>query len=150
MKLLRTLLIWIAGAALLLAMATDTLAMIGRQIHVPLLGTIELVQAAVLVAACGALLIAALERSHARVHLLLDRMPGRMREIMERMHALSTATLHLALLVASAWLAVDLWQGHEESELLRIPYRPLRVIVVVTLVFLLLHSLQRVFRKEGR
>jgi TRAP-type transport system small permease protein len=150
MKLLRTLLIWIAGLALLLAMAIDTLAMIGRQVHVPLLGAIELVQAAVLVAGCGALLIAALEHSHARVHLLLDRMPGPVRHFLERMHALSTAVLYAALLVGSAWLAVDLWHGHEESELLRIAYRPLRVIVVLTLLLLLLHSLGRVLRRTTR
>jgi TRAP-type C4-dicarboxylate transport system permease small subunit len=147
MKMLRTLLIWIPGSALLLAMVTDALAMLGRQIHVPLLGTIEVVQAAVLVAGCGALLIAALERSHARVHLLLDRMPATTRGHLERMHALSTAVLHAALLAGSAWLAIDLWRGHEESELLRIPYRPLRVILVATLVLLLLHSLQQLFRK---
>jgi TRAP-type transport system small permease protein len=150
MKLLRTLLIWIPGLALLLAMATDTLAMIGRQIHIPLLGAIELVQAAVLVAGCGALLIAALEQSHARVHLLLNRMSGPTRHVLERMHALSTALLYAALLVGSAWLAVDLWRGHEESELLRIPYRPLRVIVVATLVLLLLHSLRHMFQRNPR
>lgn len=150
MKMLRTLLIWIPGLALLLAMATDTLAMVGRQVHVPLLGAIELVQAAVLVAGCGALLIAALEHSHARVHLLLDRMPGPARHFLERLHALSTAVLYAALLVGSAWLAVDLWQGHEESELLRIPYRPLRVIVVVTLMVLLMHSLRHLFQRTRR
>jgi TRAP-type C4-dicarboxylate transport system permease small subunit len=147
MKLLRTLLIWTAGGALLLATATDTLAMLGRQLHVPLLGAIELVQAAVLVAACGALLVAALEQSHARVHLLLDRLPETVREVLERMHALSTAVLYAALLAGSAWIAIDLWQGHEESELLRIPYRPLRVIVIVTLAVLLLLALRRVLRK---
>jgi TRAP-type C4-dicarboxylate transport system permease small subunit len=150
MKRLRTLLVWIPGGALLLAMTADTLAMLGRQVSVPLLGAIELVQASVLIAACGALLLAALEHAHARVHLLLDRMPGATREFLERMHAVSTSILYAALLVGSAWIAIDLWQGHEESELLRIPYRPLRVIVVVTLTVLLLHTLQRVFRRAAK
>ena len=150
MKFLRTLLIWIPGGALLLAMATDTLAMLGRQVHIPLLGAIEVVQAAVLVAACGALVVAALARSHARVHLLLDRVPGAARGILDRMHAVSTSVLYAALLAGSAWIAVDLWHGHEESELLRIPYRPLRVIVVATLLVLLLHSLQQVVRRKSR
>jgi TRAP-type C4-dicarboxylate transport system permease small subunit len=148
MKLFRTLLIWIPGLALLLAMATDTLAMIGRQVHVPLLGAIEVVQAAVLIAGCGALVVATLERTHARVHLLLDRMSAPTRGTLERLHSLSTALLHAALLAGSAWLAFDLWHGHEESELLRIPYRPLRVIVVVTLTLLLLYSLRNVFRRS--
>jgi TRAP-type transport system small permease protein len=147
MKSLRTLLIWIPGGALLLAMVADTLAMLGRQVSVPLLGAIELVQAAVLIAACGALLIAALEQTHARVHLLVDRMSAATREFLERLHAVSTSILYAALLAGSAWIAFDLWQGHEESELLRIPYRPLRVIVVLTLSVLLLHTLQRMFRK---
>ena len=148
MKSLRSLLIWIPGGALLLAMVTDTLAMLGRQVHVPLLGAIELVQAAVLFGACGALVVAALARSHARVHLLLDRLPTWARGALDRIHAVSTALLYAALLAGSAWIAVDLWHGHEESELLRIPYRPLRVIVVVTLIVLLLHSLQQVFRRK--
>ena len=148
MKVLRTLLVWIPGLALLFAMATDTLAMIGRQVHVPLLGAIELVQAAVLVAGCGALIVATFARTHARVHLLLDRMPAPTREFLERLHALSTAVLHAALLAGSAWLAFDLWQGHEESELLRIPYRPLRVVVVMTLAVLLLHSLRRLVLRK--
>jgi hypothetical protein len=49
------------------------------------------------------------------------------------------------LLVGSGWIAADLWNGHEESELLRIPYRPLRVAVAVTLVVLLVQALQRVW-----
>jgi TRAP-type C4-dicarboxylate transport system permease small subunit len=124
--------------------------MLGRQIHVPVLGAIELVQAAVLIAGCGALLMAALERSHARVHLLLDRLPAATRGVLDRVHGLSTAILYAALLVGSAWIAIDLWHGHEESELLRIPYRPLRVIVVLTFAVLLIHSLQQLVRRRSR
>jgi hypothetical protein len=51
-------LVWLAGGALLVAMATDTMAMLGRHLRLPLLGSIEIVQAAVLVAASGALLLA--------------------------------------------------------------------------------------------
>lgn len=148
MKSWRTLLIWIPGGALLLATATDTIAMLGRQIHVPLLGAIELVQAAVLVGACGALLLAALAHSHARVHLLVDRLTAPTRGILDRLHAVSTAVLYAALLVGSTWIAIDLWHGHEESELLHIPYRPLRVILVATLLLLLLHSLQQIFKRK--
>ncbi len=150
MKLLRTLLVWIAGSALLLAMATDTLAMLGRQIHVPLLGAIELVQAAVLVAAAGALLMAALEDTHARVHLLIDRLPPVVRLLLERVQAMAGAVLYAALLAGSAWIAAELWSGHEESELLRIPYRPLRVIAVVALALLLLHALRRSLTRVSR
>jgi TRAP-type C4-dicarboxylate transport system permease small subunit len=147
MKWLRDALVWAAGGALLLAMVVDTTAMLGRQLHVPLLGAIELVQAAVLFAAAGALLLAAFERSHARVHLLLDHIPPVWRQWLSRMHSVCAVTLYLGLLAGSAWLAADLWHGHEHSELLGGPYRPLRVAVVLTLLVLLLHAARRLWEK---
>jgi len=148
MKRLRELLVWVAGGALLVAMAVDTLAMLGRQLHWPLLGAIELVQAAVLFGSAGALLLAALEYSHARVHLLLDRLPAPSQRPMSRLHAAVEMLLYAGLLAGSAWLALDLWRGHEESELLRIPYRPLRVALVLTLLVLLLLSVRRLLLRS--
>ena len=137
MKQLRAALIWIAGGALLVAMAVDTLAMLGRQVSWPLLGAIELVQAAVLFASAGALVLASLENSHARVHLLLDRLSPRWQAALLRLHQLCALVFFAGLAAGSAWLAWDLWDGHEESELLRVPYRPLRVTLVLALLFLL-------------
>ena len=34
-------------------------------------------------------------------------------------------------MVASVWIARELWAGYEESELLHVPYRPLRVFTVI-------------------
>lgn len=150
MKRLRHLLVWIAGGALLLATATDTLAMLGRQVRLPLLGAIEIVQVAVLVAAAGALLMAALEQAHARVHFLLNRLQHRARSRMERVHAACATVLYAALLAGSVWLTRDLWHGHEHSELLHLPYRPLRVLVVVTLLLLFVHALRRIWRGDSR
>jgi TRAP-type C4-dicarboxylate transport system permease small subunit len=146
---LRSLLIWIAGGALLAAMLVDTLAMIGRQIELPLIGSIELVQAAVLIAGSGALIVATLDAAHARVNLLLDRLPASLRRAFERVHAAAAAVLFAALLAGSAWIALDLWSGHEESELLRIPYRPLRLTLVLALVVLLLLSLRRILKPKS-
>ena len=42
---------------------------------------------------------------------------------------------------------LDLWNGHEESELLHIPYRPLRVALVLVLVALLLDAIRQIVRK---
>lgn len=131
------LLIWIAGGALLVAVLVDALAMVGRQINVPLIGSIEIVEAVVLVAACGGLIIATLERAHARVNILLERLPPDWRMWFRKLHAVAAALFFAALLVGSTWIAVDLWNGHEESELLRIPYWPLRAIVVLALAGLL-------------
>jgi TRAP-type C4-dicarboxylate transport system permease small subunit len=146
----RALLIWLAGGALLLAMVVDTLAMVGRQLHLPLIGSIEIVQAAVLFASAGGLIIAAFDQTHARVQLVLDRLPRSWRGRAERLHALAAALVYTALLVGSVWIAADLWRGHEESELLRIPYRPLRVAVVLALAVLAAQALRRAFRREPR
>lgn len=149
MKWLRDALVWVAGGALLVAMVVDTSAMAGRQLHLPLLGSIELVQAAVLFASAGALLLAALEHSHARVHLLLNRLPESWRSWLARLHAACALVFYLGLLAGSAWIASDLWRGHEHSELLHLPYRPLRVAVVLTLLVLLGHAAWRL-GKRGR
>jgi TRAP-type transport system small permease protein len=143
----RVLLVWIAGGALLVAMLVDTLAMLGRQVRWPLLGAIEIVQAAVLIGACGALLVAARERAHARVHLLLERVGLRTHALLTRLHDIAAAVFYIALLAGSAWIALDLWQGQEESELLRLPYRPLRIITVLTLATLSLMALRSALRR---
>jgi TRAP-type C4-dicarboxylate transport system permease small subunit len=147
---LRTGLIWLAGGALLVAMLVDTLAMIGRQIQLPLIGSIELVQAAVLLAASGALIVATVDAAHARVNLLLDHLAAGPRRLLDRAHSLAAATLFAGLVTGSAWIAIDLWNGHEESELLRIPYRPLRVAVVLAFVLLLLLALRRIWKPASR
>ena len=137
---LRDLLVWIAGGALFVAVAVDTLAMIGRQIRIPLIGSIEIVEAVVLLAASGGLIIATLDHAHARVKLLLERMPARWRHGCYRLHALAAVLLFAGLLAGSLWIAMDLWSGYEESELLGIPYRPLRIATLLTLFTLLVLS----------
>lgn len=150
MKAARSALVWIGGGALLVAMLVDTLAMLGRQFDVPLLGAIEIVQAVVLIGAAGSLLAAALAGAHARVHLLLQRLPPEPRHWFNRVHAVAAALLWAALLAGSLWITIDLWHGHEHSELVGIPYRPLRVILLFVLVVLLVHSLRQALRGEKR
>jgi TRAP-type transport system small permease protein len=146
----RGLLVWVAGGALLVAMTVDTLAMLGRQVRWPLLGAIEIVQAAVLFGACGALLVAARARAHARVHLLLERVSPPVRALLTRAHDLAAFVLYVALLIGSAWIALDLWHGQEESELLRLPYRPLRFVAILTLLTLALMALVSSLRRGER
>jgi TRAP-type C4-dicarboxylate transport system permease small subunit len=143
-------LVWFGGIGLLVAMVTDTLAMLGRHLRMPLIGSIEIVQCAVLVAASASLVLATQHRSHARVHLLLDRLsPAALRRA-ERLNALAGALFTLALLAGSVWIAADLWRGHEESELLRIPYRPLRIVVALMLAALAIINVRRLFGKPVR
>ena len=147
---MKRLLVLAGGAALLVALLTDTLAMLGRHLQWPLLGSIEIVQVAVLVAACSALLVATLAGVHASVHLLLDRAPPRLKRGLQRAHSAGAVLLVASLLMGSLWLTLDLWRGHEESELLRIGYRPLRVLTLLAFAGLLGLFLRQLLRGGRR
>ncbi len=129
------------GFALLGAMAIDTLAVIGRHTGLALHGSIELIQAALLISGIAALIVATLAGTHAIVRLLIDHAPARIRIWMVRSNHILSALFFLTLLIANVWISADMWLGHEASELLGVPYRPLRImanlgLAVVTVVFL--------------
>lgn len=121
--------IWIGGGALLAAVATDTLAVIGRQVGLPLSGSIELMQALVLVSGAVGILLASVAGNHARVRLLIDRLSPKRRQFADRFSDSLTLIFLLAALVGSVWLAIDMWDGHERSEVLGVPWWLLRMIV---------------------
>ena len=132
MTALRSLMIWTGGIALLGATAFDTVAVIGRQVGFAVHGTIELIQAAVLIAGSLALIAATAANNHARVRLLVNRL-DRSREWLERGSDLLTALFVLALLAGSGWLAIDLWGSHEVSEIAGVPWRWLRLFANLAL-----------------
>lgn len=120
--------IWIGGLALLAATLVDTVAVIGRNVGLPFTGSIEVMQALVLVSGGLGIVIATLEQSHARVRLVVDRLPPRARELADRLSNLMTMAFLVLLLVGSGWLALDLWHGHEQSEWLGIPWSAMRMV----------------------
>ena len=97
--------------SLLLAMAVDTLAVVGRHIGIPFPGSIELVQAAILVASSAAILSATLADKHARVHLLTDRMKGKPLAVLKRVQTAVGALFFCALAAGSIWIFIDLRGG---------------------------------------
>jgi TRAP-type C4-dicarboxylate transport system permease small subunit len=113
-----------------------------------LLGSIELMQAAILLASSAAIVLATVANKHAVVHLLIDRLSPRRRALMERVHALLSAVFFAALGVGSLWIAYDLRDGHEQSELLRIPYAPLRIVSIVAVLAVAAIYLARAFAKR--
>ena len=72
---------------------------------------------------------------------------GALTQLPNPVHAVFALVFYAGLLAGSAWIAADLWYGHEESELLRIPYRPLRIAVVLVLITLLLDAMRRLLHK---
>jgi TRAP-type transport system small permease protein len=146
MTRLRRLAVWIGGAALIAATAIDTLAAIGRNVGLPAIGSIELVQAAVLVSGIFGLIFATADDDHARVRLVTDR-HDRGRAFADVVGPLSMALFFAALLTGSLWLAADLWNGHERSELLGVSWRGLRLIANLGLAACIVIALAALFRR---
>ncbi len=142
-------LFYLGAAGLLLAMTVDAVAVVGRHIGWPLLGSIELVQAAILVASSTAMLSATLAGKHATVHMLMDRLSARSRAVMQKTHALLCALFFLALAWGGIWILSDLWHGYEESEVLHIPFMPLRVISIIAVLGVALTFVLRLVHKQG-
>ncbi len=116
----------LGSVGLLLAMGFDVAAVIGRGIGVPLLGSIELIQACVVLAASSSLVGATLGGSHATMHVLVERLRPGVRDALSRTAQLLSALFFAWLAAGSIWVASELWPGRESTELLRLPIAPLR------------------------
>lgn len=125
-------LFYVGSAGLLCVMLVEAAAVIGRHIGRPVMGALEIAQAAILPAACAGMLITTLHGAHAAVHMLIERVPAHARRWIERAGALLAAVFFAALCAGAAWLAREYWNSYEQSEVLHIPFRPLRVLVAIT------------------
>jgi TRAP-type transport system small permease protein len=128
---------FVAGATGLLAtMAIEAVAVLGRHVGLPVLGSIELVQAAVVLMGSSALVGTTLRDRHASVHLLTERLAPRPRDRMRRVAYAASALFFAFLLIGSLILVHDLWNGDERSELLGLPYAPLRLLFVASIALI--------------
>ena len=137
MERLKTLMIWTAGIGLVTAAMINLLAVIGRHTGILFKGSIELVQVAVLIAGSLSLIAATIGRNHARVHLLLDRLVGDAADRGEGVCTALSILFYLALLAGSCWLAADLWNSQEVSELVGVPWRAMRLFLNAALMIVL-------------
>jgi TRAP-type transport system small permease protein len=138
----------VGGFALVGAMAVDFIAVIGRQTGIPLLGSIELVQVLVGISGAMALLVATLKDSHAVVRLLMANIDARHAARLQRVNTLAAALFFLALTAGSAWILLELWNAHEETELLRLPLWPLRMLIVAALLVTSILFMRKSWRRS--
>ena len=141
-------LFYVGSGGLLCMMLVEAAAVIGRHVGIPVTGALEIVQAAIVPAACAGMLIATSRHAHAAVHMLTGRLPRGPRRWMERLGALLASLFCAALCGGAAWLAVEYWSSFEQSEVLHIPFRPLRVLVALTAAALAVAFLHGAFRRE--
>lgn len=121
----------LGSVGLIAATASDALAVAGRHLGFTLIGSIEMVQAAVVVLASAAMLAVTIGRGHASVHMVTSRLRPRARTRLARTAALASAAVFLLLAGGSGWILAELWHGHEQTELLHLPLRWLRLLWIV-------------------
>ena len=144
----------LGSIALLLAMASDALAVVGRHAGMPLLGSIELVQTCIVLAASSAMIAATVSGGHAVVHIVIERVGPRWKRALAVVSSLLGALVFGLLAAGSIWLTADLWHGGERTEILDLPIQPLRLFwcasaTVIAVVFLL-EAAAQVVRRGGR
>lgn len=143
-------LFYMGALGLIAATAVEAIAVSGRFLSRPLHGALEIMQAAVLITACVSMLTATLESSHATVRLLLNRVGPRFKAVLTRAAALVSALFFAGLLIASVWLAIEHWNDYEETELLHIPLRPLRLLCVLSmLIIFAVYAYRALTRRRG-
>ena len=128
----------VGGVGLVGAALMDGVAVLGRHVGFGFLGSIELSQAFVCLAASGSIVLATLSATHATVHMVTDRLDDtgkrRLRIFADLLFVLTFA----AMLGGGLWVFADMWPGAEQSELLHIPYKPLRLLWLVALASVIL------------
>ena len=139
----------VGSLGLLGAMLVDFAAVIGRRSGVPLLGSIELSEVCIVCMASASLLGVTLDRGHASVHLLTERLAERPKRAFARASDALSAVFFAFILGGSALLAFELWNGSEQSELLGVPIVPLRVIFCASLTGITICFVVRAFARKA-
>jgi TRAP-type C4-dicarboxylate transport system permease small subunit len=139
----------VGGCSLLAAMTVETVTVLLRNAGMTVYGSIEMVEAAILIASSCALVIATLNRSHAKVRILHNRLSGKVRKYVERANNLCSALFFFALTAGQVWIASDMWLAYEQSEVLAIPYFPLRCVASLATLVTGLAYLRRLLGRES-
>ena len=142
-------LFYVGAIGLLLAMGVEALAVFGRHAGSPFFGAIEIIQTAILLTASSAMVSTTMTRTHAGVTLLTDRIGTRARGVLRRISALLSVLFFAGLAAGSLWLTLDAWNEYEQSELLHIPFRPLRVISFAAVAAIAVLFVREMFTSRG-
>lgn len=143
---LRRLLLGLGSAALLLAMASDALAVLGRHTGFAVNGSIELFQVCAVIALSSAIVLATIDARHAAVDLLLGRVSDRGKARLRLVGALASAAAFGLITAGSVWVACDLWATHEMTEQLGIPLLGFRLFWIACCIAVTVFYLRALWR----
>lgn len=141
-------LFFIGSAGLLCMMLVEAAAVVGRHIGMPVMGALEIVQFAIVPAACASMLIATLQGAHAAVHMITERMPHIAQDWALRIGSALAGGCFAALTVGSAWLAIEYWNTFEQTEVLDLSLRPLRLLITLAAAALTFVFFLRALRRK--
>ena len=133
------------SVALMCMVAIDFVSVICRHLHIPLAGSIELIQACITLAISAAVVAATLTGGHAAVHVLTERMSPAWQGRLLRLADAAVTVYFLAVAIGGLWLLGDTLHGDERTDLLRLPITPLRLIWAASLALAGVLSLLRMF-----
>ena len=130
------------------AMLADGIAVVGRHIGIPFTGSIELVQAFIVLGAASAIAYASLGATHAAVDLVFHRLPISAQHLANRFAALLGFLFLAALVIGSAWIAWEYRDAGERTELLGIELKWLRLFWLACAVIAAAAMLAPLFTKK--
>lgn len=116
----------LVGAAL-----TDLAAVAGRHMGTPVMGSIEVSQAFVIVMAACSIACASLSGSHASVDLVFTRMPAWAQRLAMRANSIAAFAFVALLVAASVWILAEHWNAGERTEFFHIPLKWFRLFWIV-------------------
>jgi TRAP-type C4-dicarboxylate transport system permease small subunit len=102
-----------------------------------------------LLTATAAMVSATLSHAHARVTLLTDRVSPTARLVLSKFSAFLSVLFFTSLAAGSLWLTMDAWNEFEQSELLHISFRPLRLISFAAVLAIAVLFLRDLFMRKG-
>ncbi|RYY26644.1 MAG: TRAP transporter small permease subunit [Sphingomonadales bacterium] len=132
-------LIFTGSAGLLLAMATDALAVLGRHAGFAVIGSIEIFQMTIVVALSSAVLLVSLMNGHATVDMIVGRASDRTKFLLAQIGRVALAITFGLIAFGSIWVAYDLWPTTEMTELLSIRVAPFRLVWIIACALAALH-----------
>ncbi len=141
---------WIGYVSLSSMILLTTVNVIGRYIlKRPLLGEYDMVELGMAIFGGVAMLIAAIQRHHVSVDVLLVRFSRRVQTKLSCFASL-LGFVTWGLIACLAFLdALDRWKNGDCSATLRIPQGPFELILSISLFLFCLTLLTQVFRPEG-
>ncbi len=123
---------WLALATMAFTMFFITVAVVGRAIHFPVLGDVEVVQLAMVVLIMFGLAYSQAENAHVSIGLLVDRFPPRVQTLMDVLGYALTFVVCMVITWVYWHVALRYTTGIAQyTDLLEIPLAPFKYIIVI-------------------